>query len=149
MIRIYEARSKKWYESIRLASQVFGCNETTIKQLIDKGERIVNGKMRDFRTTDIEHKDIFGQFIRNKKLKLMIANFYLAPDKQVYMWAGKKKQWYPWKTYTFENGNIAFKTTLSIDGFKRDKWIQVHQYYKTLFPELALTPIHETENPFI
>jgi hypothetical protein len=141
MIRIYEARSKTWYDSIRLASQVFGCNDTTVKQLIDKGERVINGRMRDIRSTDIEHKDVFGQFIRKHKLKLMIANFYLSPGKQVYLWAGKKKEWIQWKTYTFENGNIAFKTTLSIDGFKCDKWIQVHEYYKQLFPTLALTPI--------
>jgi hypothetical protein len=149
MIKVYEAKSKKWYESIRLASQVCGCNETTIKQMLDKGERIINGKMRDFRTTDIEHKDVFSHFIRKHKLKLMIANFYLAPDKKVYLWARKKKEWMEWKTYTFENGNISFKTTLCVDGFKCDKWIRVHEYYKTLFPELVLTPVSKTENPFI
>jgi hypothetical protein len=148
MNRVYEARSKQWYESIRLASQVLGCNETTIKQLIDKGERIINGRMRDIRSNDIEHQDVFGQFIRKHKLKLMIANFYLSPDKKVYLWANKKKEWMPWTTYSYDNGSIVFKTTLSIDGFKTQKWIRVHDYYKTLFPELALTPIDKIENPF-
>ena len=150
MIRIYEAREKRWYDSIRFASQVFGCNELTIKKLVDKGERIINGRMRDIRSTDIpKQSDKFNSFIKHNNLKLMISNFYLSPDKKVYLWASKKQEWMPWKTYSFPNGNLAFKTTINNEGFKCDKWIQVHEYHKRLFPELTLTPIDKIKNPFI
>jgi hypothetical protein len=149
MIRIYEARSKQWYDSIRLASQVFGCNEVTIKKLVDKGERIINGRMRDIRSTDIpKQDDKFKSFIKQNDLKLMIANFYLSPDKKVYLWASKKQEWMPWKTYDFPNGNSAFKTIVNREGFKTPTWVQVNKYHRRLFPELTLTPINEIENPF-
>ena len=149
MIRIYEARSKQWYDSIRLASQCFGCNETTVKKLVDKGERIINGRMRDIRSTDmLKQNDEFNLFIKKHKLKLMIAGFYLSPDKKVYLWANKKKEWIPWKTYAFPNGNLAFKTIINREGFKTPTWIQVHEYHRRLFPELTLTPIDKIENPF-
>jgi len=141
---VYDAISGTGFESMRLAAQVFGCNEITIKQLLDKGPRLINGRKRDLKSTPVGN-DPFNYFIKQNNLKRMVANFYLAPDLTVHMWASKKRQWYDWKVTTFENGDKAFKTELFIDGLKVKKWIQVTEYGKKLFPEIYLTPADKVE----
>jgi hypothetical protein len=143
MIRIYESRSRQWYESMRFASQYFGCNPETIKALVNKGERTINGRLVDFRDSDT-FEDPKQSFINKRGLKHMLENFYLDEGMTVWMWASNKKKWMEWKTIKFhDSGDVAFKTQVINGKLKSDKWVKVNHYYKQLFPERCLTPFLE------
>ena len=143
MIKVYEARSKEWFESVRFASQYYGCSQQAIKLLVNKGERVVNGKLIDFRDTDII-EDPKKKFIKENNLKYMLGSFYLSPDMKVWMWANRKKQWMEWKTIKFQDsGDVCFCTTIINGKLKSKKWVKVNHYYKNLFPEKCLKPLGE------
>ena len=144
MIRIFESRSKQWYDSIRFASQYYGCNAETIKALINKGERMINGKLVDFRDNDIVECPK-QSFIRKQGLKHMLQNFYLDEGMKVWMWASKKNKWMEWKTIKFhDSGDVCFATNVKNGNLVSKKWVKVNHYYKQLYPEKCLIPFSKS-----
>jgi len=142
MINIYENISDTWFSSIREAGQYYGVLPNKIKDNLGY-EFKVKGTSVLFSETPLPPPDKFKSFVKEKGLKHMIGSFYLNKDKEVWMWAKKKQEWYRWNTIKFDNGNIAFKTKLKYQGMFVDKWVNVNQYHKGIFGE-----VKEVEAPF-
>ena len=142
MIKVYENKSDQWFDSMKFAGEYYGIPANKIKDNLNIPMKI-KGVEVIFSSTPLPPPDKFRRFVQKKGLKHMVGSFYLNKDKEVWMWAKKKEQWYEWKTIKFDNGNIAFKTKLSYDGMWVDKWVNVNQYHKGIFGE-----VKQVEAPF-
>jgi len=94
--------------------------------------------MTNVTTKTIHRSDvdlIHNKFVDEMNLKHMFNNFYMSPDIKVYLYSSKKQKWYDWRLTTLSNGAVVFKTKLLINNMKVDKWIQVHDYTRKLFPD--------------
>ncbi len=142
MIKVYENKSDQWFDSMKFAGEYYGIPANKIKDNLNIPMKI-KGVEVIFSSTPLPPPDKFRMFVQKKGLKHMVGSFYLNKDKEVWMWAKKKEQWYRWKTTKFDNGNIAFKTKLKHDGMWVDKWVNVNQYHKGIFGVAK-----EVETPF-
>ena len=142
MIKVYENKSDQWFDSMKFVGEYYGIPANKIKDNLNVPMKI-KGIEVIFSSTPLPPPDKFRTFVQQKGLKHMVGSFYLNKDKEVWMWAKKKEQWYSWNTIKFDNGNIAFKTKLSYDGMWVDKWVNVNQYHKGIFGEAK-----EVESPF-
>lgn len=122
MIKVYEVRSKKWYESINLASQVTGVSVQRIKSNLDKGEIIENHKRWDFRTYCYHP---FYDFRDKMRLQHLEGGFFMSPEGRVYLWSKKQESWFPWKATSFADGTQVIKSN--------SRWLNLNRAYVRIF----------------
>jgi hypothetical protein len=121
-IKVYEVKTKKWYESIKLASEYFEISSSKIKDRLDAGEWDEGGKKYDFRT---QYHSPYFDLIEKHNLKYIIGGHFLSPKGDVWLWSRKKQTWFPWKVTVFPDGKRVFKYY--------ERWIRVDEEMKRLF----------------